>query len=464
MHPNLWHPYFQAKTCPEPLKVRSAQGIWLELEDGRHIIDAISSWWVTLYGHGHPRIAAAIYQQAQQLEQVIFSGFTHEPAEQLAEALVKVLPPGLTRVFYSDNGSTSVEVALKMTYQYWVNQGQPRTTFLAFEAGYHGDTFGTMSVGARSLFTQAFTPLLFEVEFLPFPATWLGDETIDQKEAQAIATLQDKLTANPDRYAGVIIEPLIQGAGGMNMGRPQFLQTLAQHLKTAQIPLILDEVMTGFGRTGDWFACTKAQIQPDVVCLSKGLTGGFLPFAATVCTEAIYEGFFSEDPFKTLYHGHSYAGNPLGCAAALAAIALMQEQPEAFQRLEALHLQHLNSLQACPMVEKLRVTGTVAALDIIQPTQGMPTSQSWANSGLDAFGWNASDLDASVADILTHQPSTKTGYLAQVGPFIRQRALELGCLLRPLGNVLYILPPYCISEAELAQVYGIIQQILNECR
>jgi adenosylmethionine---8-amino-7-oxononanoate aminotransferase len=422
MHPHLWHPYTQAKTAPDPLKVKSAQGVWLELKTGERILDCISSWWVNLHGHAHPHIAEAIYQQAKCLEHVIFAGFTHDPAEQLAERLVSRLPSGLTRVFYSDNGSTAIEVALKMAYQYWANQGQPRTTFLAFEGAYHGDTFGAMAVGARSLFTQAFTPLLFDVAFIPYPATHLQDDGAAQREQAILQQIQQTLAQQPEGYAGIILEPLVQGSGGMKMCRPQFLQQLQQMAKAHNTLLIFDEVMTGFGRTGDWFACTKAEVTPDIICLSKGITGGFLPLAVTICTEAIYDAFYSDDPQKTLYHGHSYAANPLGCAAALASLDLMVDHEAAFNQMEAQHKIYLAKLADHPRLTNLRVTGTIAAMDLV-----------------------------------TNHP----GYLNQLSLEIRKRGIEQGLLLRPLGNVLYIMPPYCITEEELAFIYQGITTILD---
>jgi adenosylmethionine---8-amino-7-oxononanoate aminotransferase len=420
MHPNLWYPYTQAKTAPEPLKVKSARGIWLQLEDDRQIIDCISSWWVNIHGHAHPKIAEAIYQQAQQLEQVIFAGFTHDPAEQFAEKLVDRLPTGLSRVFYSDNGSTAVEVALKMAYQYWVNLGQKRSTFLAFEGAYHGDTFGAMSAG-KSLFNQAFSDLLFEVDYLPYPDTYLGDRTIVERERQVLTLLEKKLEQGG--YAGLIIEPLVQGASGMRMCRSEFLRSLSQIAKQHDLLLIFDEVMTGFGRTGDWFACIKSQVEPDILCLSKGITGGFLPLSVTVSSERIYQAFYSDDPTKTLYHGHSYAANPIGCAAALASLELMVEHESAFCGLEAKHLHHLNAFYPHPKLEKLRVAGTIAAVDI--------------------------------------RTAEQPGYLNQVTMQIRKAAIEQGLLLRPLGNVLYVMPPYCITDQELAQVYRGIETILD---
>ncbi|MBD2073482.1 adenosylmethionine--8-amino-7-oxononanoate transaminase [Phormidium sp. FACHB-592] len=423
MHPNIWYPYTQAKTAPEPLKVKAAQGAWLELETGERILDCISSWWVNLHGHAHPKIAEAIFQQAKHLEHVIFAGFTHDPAEQLAEKLVSRLPSSLSRVFYSDNGSTAVEVALKMAYQYWTNQGQSRSTFLAFEGAYHGDTFGAMAVGARSLFSQAFAPLLFEVEFVPYPIAHSDAALATATEQAILDGIAQKLSESGDRYAGIIIEPLVQGASGMRMGRSQFLQQLQELAHAHNTLLIFDEVMTGFGRTGDWFACTKVNVQPDIVCLSKGITGGFLPLSVTVCSEVIYNAFYSDDPLQTLYHGHSYAANPLGCAAGLASLELMVEHEPAFQQMEAKHRQHLAALSDHPRLTNLRVTGTIAAMDII-----------------------------------TDQP----GYLSQLSIDIRHRSIAQGLLLRPLGNVLYLMPPYCITDDELAFIYRGLGNILNE--
>ncbi|NEQ32862.1 MAG: adenosylmethionine--8-amino-7-oxononanoate transaminase [Leptolyngbya sp. SIO4C5] len=419
-HPHLWHPFTQAKTATEPLKVKSGQGAWLTLESGQKILDCISSWWVNIHGHAHPRIAAAIYQQAQILEQVIFAGFSHDPAEQIATRLVERLPGALSRVFFSDNGSTAVEVALKMAYQYWHNQGQGRDRFLAFEGAYHGDTFGAMAVGARSPFTAAFNELLFQVDFVPFPATHWDDETVEQKEAEAIAAIAEKLAT--ERYAAVILEPLVQGAGGMRICRPQFLQQLQTIARQHDTLLIFDEVMTGFGRTGDWFACSRAAVEPDIICLSKGLTGGFLPLAVTVCREKIYAAFYSDDAQKALYHGHSFTANPLGCAAALASLEILIETEAAFRGLEARHRQRLAHLAEQPKVEKIRCLGAIAAMDLTTAGQ--------------------------------------TGYFNQIGLKIRQRALDKGLLLRPLGNVLYLLLPYCITDDELDLIYTGIEEIL----
>jgi adenosylmethionine---8-amino-7-oxononanoate aminotransferase len=279
-----------------------------------------------------------------------------------------------------------------------------------------------MAVGARSLFTEAFTPLLFNVEFVPYPATHLDDTEVEQTEQHILQQIQQKLEQQPARYAGIIIEPLVQGAGGMRMGRPSFLQQLQQIAQAHHTLLIFDEVMTGFGRTGDWFASTKAQVNPDIICLSKGITGGFLPLAVTLCTESIYGAFYSDDPHKTLYHGHSYAANPLGCAAALASLTLMTEHEPVFKQMEAQHKAHLAELASHPRLTRLRVTGTIAAMDIV-----------------------------------TEHP----GYLNQLSLEIRKQAIAQSLLLRPLGNALYIMPPYCITPDELAFIYRGITTVLD---
>jgi adenosylmethionine---8-amino-7-oxononanoate aminotransferase len=421
-HPNIWYPFAQAKTALTPIKIKSAQGIWLELEDGSQIMDCISSWWVNIHGHAHPKIAEAIYKQAQQLEHVIFAGFTHDPAEQLAEALIAKLPPGFSRVFFSDNGSTAVEVALKMAYQYWVNHDQKRQTFLAFDGSYHGDTMGSMSVGARSLFSDVYRSLLFDVEYLPFPDTYIGDTLVEAKEELILEQLREKLNHAPEQYAAIIIEPLVQGAGGMRMCRSEFIQRLSKIADEFNTLLIFDEVMVGFGRTGDWFACRKANVTPDIICLSKGLTGGTLPLSVTVCSEKIYDAFYSDDPLKALYHGHSYTANPLGCAAALASMELLTANETAFRQMEQLHWKHIQPLIDHPKLERLRTMGTIAAMDII---------------------------------------SEQPGYLNPISLHIRQQAIAHNLLLRPLGNVLYLLPPYCITPDELALAYQGITAILE---
>ncbi len=338
-HPHLWHPTTQVATSPAPLQIKRAQGCLLELQDGRQLIDAISSWWVTLHGHAEPAIAAAIGRQALQLEQVIFANFSHAPAEQLATRLAAL--SGLERLFFSDNGSTAVEVALKIAWQWWRNQGSDRRQIIAFEGAYHGDTFGAMAVGDRSIFTAPYEELLFDVARISWPHTHWGDDSVDVREAQALLELEQAL-ATPT--AAVILEPLIQGASGMHMVRPSFLRAVQERVRSCSALLIADEVMTGFGRTGSLFASQRAGLQPDLMALSKGLTGGFLPMGATLAREQLYRGFISQEPTHTFFHGHSFTANPLGCAAALASLDLLQHNPERYQQFDARHIPLLEEL------------------------------------------------------------------------------------------------------------------------
>ncbi|MCC7263885.1 MAG: adenosylmethionine--8-amino-7-oxononanoate transaminase [Candidatus Latescibacteria bacterium] len=423
MNSPVWMPYTQMKDAPSPLMVRSAHGAVLELEDGRQLLDCISSWWVTLHGHTQPQIAAAIADQAQRLEQVIAAGFTHQPAEDLARRLRGHLP-FVPRLFYSDNGSTAVEVALKMAYQYWRNRGaQGRRRFLSLEGAYHGDTLGAMSLSGRSLFTAPFAELLLPVDWVPFPQTWIGDGEAESREAAALEHLDGLLRRGGEEYAAMIVEPLVQGAAGMRMCRPHFLRQLAGLLRRHGVLLIADEVFTGFGRTGEFFACQKAEIQPDILCLAKGLSGGFLPLAATLCSEEVYQAFCSEDPHHTFYHGHSYTANPLGCAAALASLELLEQQPAPFAALERWHREELGRLADHPQLCRLRVCGTIAALEV----------------------------------------KGAEGYLHELGPSLKARFLERGFLLRPLGGVIYLVPPYCLERGQLEAVYRCIAEVVAAC-
>jgi len=416
-HPHLWHPTTQVATSPVPLQVRSARGSELELVDGRRLIDAISSWWVTLHGHAEPAIAAAIARQAQQLEQVIFANFSHEPAERLATRLSALT--GLERLFFSDNGSSAVEVALKIAWQWWRNQGSERHQLIAFEGAYHGDTFGAMALGERSLFSDPYEPLLFEVARVAWPHTHWGDTGVEEREAEALRQLGSALETPT---AAVILEPLIQGASGMRVVRPVFLRAVAERVKAAGALLIADEVMTGFGRTGDLFACRRAGIQPDLMALSKGLTGGFLPMGVTMASERLYQGFISEEPSHTFFHGHSFTANPLGCAAALASLDLLQSQPERFQQFEGRHAPLLEELAGHPLVGRPRCLGTVAAFDV----------EAGASS-----------------------------YLNPVGKRLQALCLEQDVYLRPLGDVVYLLPPLGISEDQLQRCYAAVKQALD---
>ena len=422
---HVWHPFTQEQTAPSVTAIASARGATLYGYDGKTYLDLISSWWVTTHGHAHPKIAQAIAQQARTLEQVLFAGFTHAPAVDLATALVEKLPQGLDRVFFSDNGSTSVEVALKMARQYWFNQGKERLRFLAFKGGYHGDTVGAMSAGHSSGFFSPFRSMLFSVDFLPFPATWEGDTEVELREVAALQALDNYLQQHAGECAAFLLEPLVQGAAGMRMCRPVFLKKLAARLKKSAVLLVFDEVMTGFGRTGTLFACEKAQTTPDIICLSKGLTGGFMPMSVTVCSEDIYAAFLGNTFDKAFAHGHSFTANPLGCAAGLASLALFAEENtlEHIAAIETIHQQRLLALAGHPRVLYPRIMGSIAALDI---------------------------------------KATDAGYASRIGLFLRKFFLDRGFLLRPLGNAVYLLPPYCISATELHQAWDCLEAALQQ--
>ena len=409
----VWHPFTQhGLGDPIPL-ISRAKDARLYAADGQSWIDGISSWWVTTHGHAHPRIMAAIRAQTEQLDQLIFAGWTHEPAETLAAELVRITPDPLTRVFFSDSGSTSVEVALKMALGYWFNIGEPRSRILVLEHSYHGDTIGTMSVGERGVYNRAWQPLLFDVDTIPFPHEGLEQQTLDALEA---ACLQ--------KPAAFIVEPLILGAGGMLIYPAWVLAEMRAICARHRVLFIADEVMTGWGRTGTRFACDSAGVIPDIVCLSKGLTGGALPLAVTLCIEPIYEAHYSTDRAKTFYHSSSYTANPIACAAANANLAIWRDEPVQ-QRIDALadaQAAHLSLLSHDPRVANPRRLGTIAALDIV------------------------------VSD---------TGYLSNLAPRLIAFTRDRGVLLRPLGNTVYVMPPYCIAADELAQVWDAISASLG---
>ncbi|MEP6833340.1 MAG: adenosylmethionine--8-amino-7-oxononanoate transaminase [Gemmatimonas sp.] len=411
---HLWHPYTQHMAAPLPVPIARAEGAFLYDLTGRPILDAISSWWVTTHGHSNPAIADAIAQQARTLDHVIFSGFTHAPAAELASELVTRLPRGLTRIFFSDNGSTAVEVAIKMSMQSYVNAGKPRRLIAALENAYHGDTFGAMAAGARSIFSAPFDPLLFEVARLPDPT-----------EGDTVAALEKLIAARGKELAAVIVEPLLLGAGGMRVYDEYVLQEIREITREADVHLIADEVLTGFGRTGPLFACERADIAPDIMCLSKGLTGGFMALGATAATEAIYDAFLSTDRKQTFFHGHSYTANPIACAAALAALQLYNDESEdARVRIEVAQANHLETFRKHPGVKNTRQIGTVAVIEL----------------------------------------NAAAGYLSEIGRELAAFALEQGVLLRPLGNVAYCLPPYCITDRELDRVYVVIRNFLDGAR
>ncbi|MBF0310696.1 MAG: adenosylmethionine--8-amino-7-oxononanoate transaminase [Magnetococcales bacterium] len=421
---HIWHPFTQEEGAPPPIPIRSGQGTRLFGEDGRIYLDLIGSWWVNIHGHAHPHIAAAIARQAQTLEQVIFAGFTHRPAVHLAQELTRILPPGLDQFFFSDNGSTAVEVALKMALQHAVNRGENRRRFVVFEGSYHGDTVGAMSVGRSSGFFTAFEPLLFEVDTLPFPATWNDDPEVETKERLALQALDHYLQRHGKTCAGWLVEPLVQGAGGMRLCRPSFLREAALRVRAQGIPLLFDEVMTGFGRTGSHFACQQTGITPDLICLSKGLTGGFLPLGLTVCTPEIRQAFRGDRFDRAFAHGHSFTANPISCAAAVASLEILHREKslEKVAAIQAIHRERLAALAGHPRISRPRSIGVIAALD----------------------------LDSDRAD-----------YHSPLGPALKAFFLEEGLLIRPLGNVVYLLPPFCITPDELHRGWDGIEKALR---
>ena len=418
---HVWHPYTQMQTAPAPLPVVRAEGVWLELADGRRILDGISSWWVNLFGHNHPRLNAALAAQAACLEQVIFAGFTHEPAARLAAELVALAPTGLSRVFFSDDGSTAVEVAMKMAVQQWRQRGEERRRlFVALDHAYHGDTFGAMAAGGDAVVHGAFADLLCEVRRAPVPAC-------ESEVGAALAALEALLDRADGEVAAVIVEPIVQGAGGMRIHPPSFLRGVRAATRARGLPLIADEIFTGFGRTGRMFACEHAGIAPDLLCLSKGLTGGYLPLAATLASEEIYAAFLSEERGRAFFHGHSYTANALACAVARASLELVAETQclGRVAELQRLFARRLAVISALPGVARVRGLGALAVVEL-EPPRG----------------------------------DRESGYLDARGPRLAQEFLDRGVLLRPLGNVVYFLPPYAITDDECHRVFDVIEETL----
>jgi adenosylmethionine-8-amino-7-oxononanoate aminotransferase len=411
----VWHPFTQLKTAPLPIAIKSGKGAYLFDENGKRYIDAIASWWVTVHGHCHPYLTKKISEQLNSLEHCLFSGFTHEPAVQLSERLLKRLPENQSKIFYSDNGSTAVEVALKMAFQYWSNKSILKTKVIAFENAYHGDTFGGMSVGARNAFNEPFSKLLFDVIHIPVP--------VKGKEQESINALKNALQHND--IASFIFEPLIQGAGGMVMYSPEILNELIALCKQKEIIIIADEVMTGFGRTGRFFASDYLTNKPDILCLSKGLTGGVMPLGVTSCSEFIYNAFLSDDKMKTFFHGHSYTANPTACSAALASMDLF-DKPKTFEnihRIEKAHQVFLEKIKSHIALIEVRQLGTIIAFEI--------------------------------------KTGEHTHYLNSLAEYISDFFIKRGIILRPLGNIVYILPPYCISSEDLEYIYNSVEEFLN---
>ena len=412
---HIWHPFTQMKSAEAAIPIVKGEGTLLIDEKGNTYIDAISSWWVNLHGHSHPYIAEKVYAQMQKLEHVVFAGFTHNPAVELCEKLSKHLPSNQTKFFFSGDGSSAVEIALKMAVQYWKNKGENKTRFVALDGAYHGETFGAMSAGARSIFSAPFSDLLFECTHIPFP----------KDEQAAIQNLKTEI--DKGGIAAFIFEPLVQGAAGMRMYKAQTLNKLMQICKEAGVLCIADEVMTGFGRTGTTFAVNQTEAKPDLICLSKGLSGGTLPLSLTSCTNDIFDAFLGDDIQKAFLHGHSFTGNPIGCTAAIASLDLLErkECQRAIKNIAESHEIFAKRINSIEIIKDIRQTGTILAIEL---------------------------------------KSDSSGYASSVRQKLYQDFLDQGVLLRPLGNVIYILPPYCIKEKELEKVYTVIENQLKKMR
>lgn len=412
----LWHPYTQHKTAPLPVEIARGEGALLWDKDGKQYIDAIASWWVNPFGHSNKYIADAIYKQLTTLEHVLFGGFTHKPAQLLAERLLAILPSNQKKLFFSDNGSTAVEVALKASLQYFYNKGEKRTKIIALENGFHGDTFAAMAASGISFFTEAFRGSMIEVTRIPAPVAGREQESLD-----ALNSL-----LKTGEYAAFIFEPLVQGAAGMVMYEPAPLDALMGACRARNVFTIADEVMTGFGKTGRNFACDYLTEQPDMVCLSKALTGGTIPMAITTFTQQIFDGFYDDDVNKALFHGHTFTANPTGCAAAHAALDLLltPEMQENIARVNARHLAFMEEIVQHPRVKTARVLGVIFALEIIRDGKE------------DYYG----------------------GFRNRLYDFF----MANGVVMRPVGNIVYILPPYIITDSQLSTVYVVIKEALQK--
>lgn len=430
---HLWHPFDKGG---KSLVIEEAHGAYLQDEDGRRYWDLISSWWVVTHGHSHPAIMSAIEKQGRRLSHVLFAGATHAGAVSLAHRLAALTPSPLERVFFSDNGSTAIEVALKMAWHYWRNHGEERTQFLAFEGGYHGDTLGAMSAGFSSGLYDGFEGLVYPFHFTPCPETWLHDNELPLKEERALEQLEHRLQETKDQLAAVVIEPLVRGAGGMKMSSSRFLAEAVSMIRERSGALIIfDEVMTAFGRLGTMFACEQSAVTPDILCCAKGLTGGMMPLAATITSDDLYHSFAranekggGEAKGHFFAHGHSYTANPLACAAGLASLDLFETE-QTLQRvsvIEGIHQKGLSMMMTLPYVKRCRVMGSIAAFDV--------------------------ELDDKEDE----------GYRSGIGELIAQKSLERGLFLRPLGSVVYMMPPYCIDPEALSSAWQELYEVLVE--
>jgi adenosylmethionine---8-amino-7-oxononanoate aminotransferase len=411
---NIWHPFTAHTDAHKNIFVTKGEGVYLHTHDGRKIIDAISSWWVNLHGHSHPDIAKAIYEQALQLEHVIFAGFTHAPAIKLSEKLLAILPNNISKIFFSDNGSTANEVAIKMAIQYWHNQGIQKKTLVAFKGSYHGDTFGAMSVGDRNIFTEPFAPYLFNVVFIDFPHGENDEQVVEQFQ---------QLVAGGD-VGAFIFEPLVQGAAGLRIYSAHTLARLLTIAKAHQVLSIADEVFTGFYRTGKCFAIEHTGLQPDIMAVSKGITGGTMPLGVTACSEKVFSAFHSDQLAKTFLHGHSYTGNPLACAVALASYDLLFSETcqRQIEMIGQSHAGFASRVTQHPKIASVKSIGTILSIEL---------------------------------------KTENSGYANSLRTVIYNYFLAKDILLRPLGNVIYVVPPYVIREEELNTIYTAIEEFLT---
>ncbi len=423
----IWHPFTNSALDPAPIEIERADGVWLYSKDGRKIIDAVSSWWVNIHGHANPRIAEAISAQARKMEHVILAGFTHEPAEELASRLRKWVAPSITHMFFSDDGSTAVEVALKLALQYFSNSGRSeKREIVALEHGYHGDTAGAMSVSDDSPFTDPFRSMRYQVHRVHSAYCYRCPVGLRRESChiECVGKLEELLAERGEKIAAVIAEPLLQAAGGMIVHPVEFLQRVRTLCTKHDVLLIADEVLTGFGRTGKMFACDLAGVEPDLMCLSKGITGGFLPMGATLCSDHVESAFRSQNRLHTFYHGHSYTGNALACAAAVESLKIFDDEPvfDRITEIARINSERLAQFKRFPKVSDIRQIGTIGAIEL-----------------------RAEDA----------------GYLSAMRPKLYRFFLEHGVLLRPLGNVVYVLPPYVISADQLNHVYDVIQEAIQ---
>jgi len=420
----IWHPYTQHRNAVDPLAIHSGKGAYLYNNEGKSYLDMISSWWVNIHGHGRPELAEAIAVQAKKLDHIQFAGMTHEPAVELADQLLKITGFGNNgRIFYSDNGSTAVEVALKICNQFWSNNGEKRNTLLALRGGYHGDTLGAMSAGSKSGFFGAFLPWMFETVCLEVPFIW-NDSNSHQEEVRCLAIVEEVLEKRGGEFCALIVEPLVQGATGMKFHSPEFLKRVCEIAHSSGIPVIFDEVMTGFYRTGSPFAFMQSGVVPDLICLSKGITGGILPLGVTIAAGRFFEAFLGDSFSVALAHGHSFTGNPISCAAALESLRLLEklDAGRVVGRISAALSLRMGRLSSLFPIEKPRVLGGIAAFEIKSPTPE---------------------------------------YSAGAGRPLATYAQEKGVIIRPLGNVIYLMPPYCVTDADLDLAFGVIEEYFN---